>query len=645
MRNHSQSDPGLLGEWLKHRREPAFHALVARYAGLVHATAMRICGDDSMAAEASQLTFITLARKADSLTARTSLGGWLHTTARMHTKNLLRKSHRENRKRQLLAMETPHHPQPDAWREIQPVLDDALAALSDRDREAVLLRFYRTLSVREVAETLGIAADAAQKRIDRATARLRDKLTRRGVSAGGSLGGVMLAGFAADAQAAVPPVSLLASKAIAAETFGSASGLAALITTIATLMKTSTWITPAVVLLAAGVWTGTKYQSLATLESGNASLREKINFTQQSQRSSMAVKTQTDDGAINWQKLATEPDNGPERARFVKLLETMNREELIATLHQTASFDCPKGRRTVLEAAVIFRLTQLDPEWVLAHHVTRLHESGLRLNSAFTKWAQHDTAAASAWLDAQIASGNLDSKSLDNSRGYGPRVGFESALIALLIDSDPSAAGHRLGALPEAQRMSVMTSLASRVSGRLLNSPLAEGNHLAFANLVRSQIPADRQMDILSRCLPYFWGVEEFPTVVAYLDVIEATPEERISCVENYFGLHIRMLSSKREVTLDDLQIQRRHFAEIFPAGIDSMTTAALAKAVESGNHPFSDAARLAVELMEATGSDEVLAGFLETGDFNASHKALGRELAAKVRDEERRAAILNRFE
>ena len=75
------SDPELLADWVGHRREPAFHALVARYAGLVHMTARRTCGDDSMAAEAAQLTFIPLARKAKSLTSCASLGGWLHITA------------------------------------------------------------------------------------------------------------------------------------------------------------------------------------------------------------------------------------------------------------------------------------------------------------------------------------------------------------------------------------------------------------------------------------------------------------------------------------------------------------------------------------------------------------------------------------
>lgn len=245
------SDAELLADWLQRRREPAFHALVARYAGLVHMAARRTCEDDSLAAEASQLTFITLARKAKSLASRGSIAGWLHLTAVMQAKNLLRHHRRESRKRQLLRthMETDTQAAPaDAWQRMQPVLDEALAALSSSDRETLLLRFYRSLSVREIATALGIATDAAQKRLDRATDRLRDQLARRGCQVGGSLGAAMLAGFAADAQAALP-ASLLASNALAA----SATAGTGTLTTIGILIMTKkTAITAGVALLLAG---------------------------------------------------------------------------------------------------------------------------------------------------------------------------------------------------------------------------------------------------------------------------------------------------------------------------------------------------------------------------------------------------------
>lgn len=246
------TDAELLSDWLERQREPAFHALVARYAGLVHMAAMRTGGDEALAAEASQLTFITLARKAKSLAARSSIAGWLHTTAVMQSKNLLRHHRRETRKRQLLRTHMDTHPpeQPaEAWKRMQPVLDEALASLSSSDRETLLLRFYRSLSVKEIAAALGIATDAAQKRLDRATERLRRQLARRGCQVGGTLGAAMLAGLGADAQAAVPGVSALATNALAASAAGGASAF----TTIALIAMTKkTAITAGAALLLVG---------------------------------------------------------------------------------------------------------------------------------------------------------------------------------------------------------------------------------------------------------------------------------------------------------------------------------------------------------------------------------------------------------
>jgi RNA polymerase sigma factor (sigma-70 family) len=255
MSESGPSDSELLADWLDRHREGAFHALVERYAGLVHMAARRTCGDETLAAEASQLAFITLARKARGLAGRPTLAGWLHATAVLQARNLLRQRNREIRKLHILRTHMENQPQasPAAdWQRIQPVLDEALAALSTTDRETLLLRFYRSLSVREVGSALGIATDAAQKRLDRATEKLRQQLARRGCQVGGSLGAIMIGGFASDAQAALPSSSLLATKALAA----AGTGTTATLTTIGIIAMTKkTAITAGVVVLLAGAGT------------------------------------------------------------------------------------------------------------------------------------------------------------------------------------------------------------------------------------------------------------------------------------------------------------------------------------------------------------------------------------------------------
>ena len=253
MADSESSDTDLLDDWLRHHREPAFHALVRRYQALVHAVALRRCGDESIAAEATQLSFISLARKAKSLRSRSTLAGWLHLTAVFHTRNLIRRQQRETRKRQLLRthMDTQLPAlASDAWFQMQPVVDEALAALSTQDRETLLLRFYRALSVREIASVQGIATDAAQKRLDRATERMRRQLTRRGCTIGGSLATVLLAGFTTDAQAILPSSAAIASKAIAA-----ASTTTSLTTLGLIAMTKKTTLTTAAALLLVGAGT------------------------------------------------------------------------------------------------------------------------------------------------------------------------------------------------------------------------------------------------------------------------------------------------------------------------------------------------------------------------------------------------------
>src|SRR2546427_10823571 len=73
-----------------------------------------------------------------------------------------------------------------AWEHIAPHLDTALGELSEPDRDALLLRYFERKSAREMAQTLGVSDEAAQKRVSRAVERLREFFARHGVSVGAS---------------------------------------------------------------------------------------------------------------------------------------------------------------------------------------------------------------------------------------------------------------------------------------------------------------------------------------------------------------------------------------------------------------------------------------------------------------------------
>jgi hypothetical protein len=66
------------------------------------------------------------------------------------------------------------------WEGVKPCLDEALARLGETDRRAVLLKFYEKKTFREIGVALGIAEEAARKRVSRATKKLRGLLGKRG---------------------------------------------------------------------------------------------------------------------------------------------------------------------------------------------------------------------------------------------------------------------------------------------------------------------------------------------------------------------------------------------------------------------------------------------------------------------------------
>src|SRR5262245_28792187 len=93
----TETDTTLLHEWTARRSEPAFRALVERYAGLVHGTALRHLRREDWAAEAAQDAFVLLARKAPRISGA-ALGAWLHRTAIFTACSLLKKETRHTRR-------------------------------------------------------------------------------------------------------------------------------------------------------------------------------------------------------------------------------------------------------------------------------------------------------------------------------------------------------------------------------------------------------------------------------------------------------------------------------------------------------------------------------------------------------------------
>ncbi|MDB6032132.1 MAG: hypothetical protein JWM16_2470 [Verrucomicrobiales bacterium] len=172
----------LLAEYVKTGSEPAFRELVTRYVGLVYSAAIRIVnGDTHLAEDISQTVFTDLAQKARTLSSEVMLGGWLHRhTCFVAAKALRTDRRRQNRERLSVEMDAPSQNSDAELEMVAPILDEAINALGEEDRKAILLRFFEDRDFRSIGDSLGSSEEAARKRVARALDKLHALLGKRG---------------------------------------------------------------------------------------------------------------------------------------------------------------------------------------------------------------------------------------------------------------------------------------------------------------------------------------------------------------------------------------------------------------------------------------------------------------------------------
>jgi RNA polymerase sigma factor (sigma-70 family) len=180
---HTSDDMQLLEEYTSGQSEEAFTALVSRYINLVYSAAMRSVNNPSQAEEITQSVFVTLARKSRQLSRGTVLSGWLFQTARLTASNFIRtETRRQHREQQAHIQSRMNDSEPEAWMRVGPLLDEAMAQLNEKDRNAIVLRFFEGKPLKEVGNALGASEDAAKMRVSRALDKLRDFFHRRGIT-------------------------------------------------------------------------------------------------------------------------------------------------------------------------------------------------------------------------------------------------------------------------------------------------------------------------------------------------------------------------------------------------------------------------------------------------------------------------------
>ncbi len=399
-------------------------------------------------------------------------------------------------------------------------------------------------------------------------------------------------------------------------------------------------------------WLANGRSTLTTLEAQSAVLRQRlasrssaITDDSTAARPDAPTKSQDAKKPIDWKELAAQMQEmqnsggmGDMRSmiRLQQRVQAMTRGELAAALDEIAALDLPNDSKEMLEQMLFGPLSQKDPEFALNHYLDRLNDDrgvfGWQLSNAMKVWTAKDPAAATAWFDQQIAAGKFDSKSLDGKSNS--RLRFEGSLIGALIATDPAAASSRLQALPEDQRKEVLENHAA--------NSITEKDQLAFATLVRQELPESDQIEVIAQQSSRMaWG-QGYTKVDEYLDRIEATPAERAAAVTNTVSSKVSQLTQNKKITSEDIAGIREWAATQSPDTTDKVTGNAIARSMNSENKlEFAEAAALATEYHTRSGNDDVLVEFFKRSYQARQNKDEAIQLAQKISDPARRAEVI----
>ncbi|HKB01644.1 MAG TPA: sigma-70 family RNA polymerase sigma factor [Gemmataceae bacterium] len=221
------SDADLLADFVRNREPAAFEQLVRRHAPVVHSACRHILLDPADADDACQATFVFLYRKAHTIRAGRTLGGWLFRVARRAAVEVGRASERR-RKSEARAVRPEAVPGADlSWREACAILHEELDRLPEKYRLPLIACYLEGKTQDEAARELGWPGETLRGRIDRGRAKLGQRLRKRGVKLSA---GLVAAATASITPAVGLPAVLSPSPAVAAVVRAmTASGRAALV--------------------------------------------------------------------------------------------------------------------------------------------------------------------------------------------------------------------------------------------------------------------------------------------------------------------------------------------------------------------------------------------------------------------------------
>lgn len=180
MSSETEKNEKLLFERFKEDPETVIQ-IYQQYADRMYGFVLKHCTHPQMAEDIVGTCFVRLLESRDHLEWRgVPIGAWLYRVAL----NVLNDHWRKEKKMPIQALDTETWDQPSlddpVWRAELVIkrtqLAEALAGLSKRDQEVLVLRFYGGYEIEEVATELGISKNHASVLVYRALGRMRKQL-------------------------------------------------------------------------------------------------------------------------------------------------------------------------------------------------------------------------------------------------------------------------------------------------------------------------------------------------------------------------------------------------------------------------------------------------------------------------------------
>ncbi len=229
-----RSDRELLQQYVAHRDEAAFAALLHRHAPLAWSVCRRLLDNEQDAEDAFQAVFLVLLRKSTSLQVGASLAGWLHAVAtRIALKSRVTSLRRLQRERRAVMPESSDPYAAVEERDLRVLLDEELDRLPEKYRAPLVLCYLEGLSYTEAARQLGWRDGTLCGRLARAREMLRQRLGRRGLT----LSGAALTAALTESVAAPATMVAATARMAALFTLGQAAGSRAVSNSVATLAQ------------------------------------------------------------------------------------------------------------------------------------------------------------------------------------------------------------------------------------------------------------------------------------------------------------------------------------------------------------------------------------------------------------------------